>query len=86
VTTNITDTHRDAFDALTSGRFDNFALFSCFANGEPAVAIVAVNHEGESSRSRRSSCRSRQEWRSPITTISRRPERSPALPAAAFHW
>jgi hypothetical protein len=27
---------------LTSGEHDNFALFSCFLDGEPAVAIVAV--------------------------------------------
>jgi hypothetical protein len=46
VSTNITRTHRDAFEALTSGRYDNFALFSCFANGEPAVAIVTVNEDG----------------------------------------
>ena len=45
--TNITAEHRDAFEALTSGRFSNFALFSCFVNGEPASAIVAVNRDGE---------------------------------------
>ena len=47
MTTNITKEHRDAFEALTSGRFDNFALFSCFIAGEPAAAIVAVNRDGE---------------------------------------
>jgi hypothetical protein len=31
-----------AFEALTSGEHDNFALFSCFLDGEHAVAIVAV--------------------------------------------
>ncbi|QIE48230.1 hypothetical protein G5B38_21765 (plasmid) [Pseudohalocynthiibacter aestuariivivens] len=31
-----------AFEALTSGEHDNFALFSCFLDGEPAVAIVVV--------------------------------------------
>ena len=41
--TNITDEHRSAFNALTSGEYTNFALFSCFANGEPTSAIVAVN-------------------------------------------
>lgn len=41
--TNITKEHRDSFNALTSGNFANFALFSCFVNGEPASAIVAVN-------------------------------------------
>ena len=43
--TNITAEHRAAFEALTSGRFGNFALFSCFLDGEPAVSIVAVNPE-----------------------------------------
>ena len=43
MTTNITDAHREAFDALRDRSFDNFALFSCFANGQPAAAIVAVN-------------------------------------------
>ena len=41
-TTNITDEHRHAFQALTSGDYDNFALFSCTANGHPAAAIAAV--------------------------------------------
>jgi hypothetical protein len=45
--TNITDPHREAFEALTSGEHDNFALFSCFVGGEPASAIVAVNRDGE---------------------------------------
>ena len=27
---------------LISGEHDNFALFSCFLDGEPAVAIVAA--------------------------------------------
>ena len=45
--TNITDEHRAAFEALISGRFENFALFSCFVGGEPAAAIVAVNRDGE---------------------------------------
>ena len=43
MSTNITDQHREAFEALTSGEHDNFALFSCFVGGEPASAIVAVN-------------------------------------------
>ena len=46
MSTNITLQHQDAFDALTSGRFGNFALFSCFVDGRPACAIVAVNHVG----------------------------------------
>ena len=45
--TNINAEHRAAFEALTSGRFDNFALFSCFVGGEPAAAIVAVNRDGD---------------------------------------
>jgi|CZKX01.1.fsa_nt_gi hypothetical protein len=46
MTTNITQAHRDAFHALVSGDFVNFALFSCFVNDEPAAAIVAVNSDG----------------------------------------
>ena len=45
--TNITPEHRSAFEALTSGRYTNFALFSCFVNGEPAAAITAINEDGE---------------------------------------
>jgi len=47
MTTNITADHRAAFEALTSGDYANFALFSCFVNGEPAAAIVAVNQDGD---------------------------------------
>jgi hypothetical protein len=46
MTTNITAQHRAAFEALISGDYRNFALFSCFVNGEPAAAIVAVNRDG----------------------------------------
>lgn len=45
--TNITADHRQVFDALASGRFNNFALVSCFVNGEPAAAIAAVNRNGD---------------------------------------
>lgn len=45
-TTNITPEHQDAFNALISGAFSNVALFSCFVDGEPASAIVAVNRDG----------------------------------------
>ena len=45
--TNITAEHRAAFEALSSGGLDNFALFSCFVNGEPVAAIVSVNRDGE---------------------------------------
>lgn len=44
--TNILAEHRDAFEALTSGEFSNFALFSCFVNGAPASAIISVNRDG----------------------------------------
>ena len=43
--TNISPEHRDSFKALTSGDYANFALFSCFVNGEPASAIVSVNKQ-----------------------------------------
>ena len=42
MTTNITQDHRRAFEALTSGEADNFSLFSCFISGQPAAAIAAV--------------------------------------------
>ena len=45
--TNISQEHRNSFNALTSGDYANFALFSCFVNGEPASAIVSVNKQGE---------------------------------------
>ena len=47
MTTNITDAHRDAFNALTSGSYENFTLFSCFVDGAPAAAIAAVNRDGD---------------------------------------
>ena len=47
MTTNITADHCAAFEALASGDYANFALFSCFVNGEPAAAIVAVNRDGD---------------------------------------
>lgn len=42
MSTNIRPDHVSAYQALTSGEHKNFALFSCFLNGEPAAAIVAV--------------------------------------------
>ncbi len=45
--TNITSHHIETFNALISGEFANFALFSCFVDGTPAAAIVAVNFDGE---------------------------------------
>ena len=41
--TNITAEHRRAFKALTSGAYDNFALFSCYIDGSPGAAIVAID-------------------------------------------
>ena len=43
--TNITEDHRRALEALTSGRFDNLCLVSCFVDGAatPAIAAVTVN-------------------------------------------
>ena len=43
--TNIIEEHRRAFEALTSGRHENFSLFSCFVGGTPAAAIVAVTRK-----------------------------------------
>ena len=42
--TNITEEHRTAFEALTNGEPDNFALFSCFLNGEPAAIVAVTAH------------------------------------------
>jgi hypothetical protein len=42
VTTNIAGSHIEAFQAI--GNAKNIALFSCFVNGEPASAIVAINY------------------------------------------
>lgn len=49
MSTNIRPEHISAFEALTSGEHDNFALFSCFLNGAPAVAIVVVTPPEEES-------------------------------------
>ena len=43
MSTNITSEHRRAFQALTSGDYDHFVLFSCFIDGSPGAAIAAVN-------------------------------------------
>jgi hypothetical protein len=48
--TNITAEHKRHFKALMSGEYNNFALFSCFVNGEPSVAIVVIEGEGEESK------------------------------------
>jgi hypothetical protein len=48
MSTNITPEIKANFHALASGKYNNFALFSCFVNGEPAVAIVVYDQQGES--------------------------------------
>jgi hypothetical protein len=48
MSTNITDRHREAFEAITSGQYGNFALFSCFVNGTPAAAVVSITKDGDS--------------------------------------
>lgn len=45
--TNITFEHRAAFNALLSGQYANFALLSCFVNGQPAAAIVTLAPDDE---------------------------------------
>jgi Protein of unknown function (DUF2958) len=47
MTTNITATHRKVFEAMRDSSYTNFALFSCFVNGESAAAIVTINRVGE---------------------------------------
>lgn len=40
--TNITEKSRTLFNALQSGKYNSFALFSCFFDGEPTSVIVNV--------------------------------------------
>ena len=40
--TNITDERKRVFEALKSGEYGNFAPFSCFVDGGPAVDITTV--------------------------------------------
>ena len=42
-TTHITGEHRRALEALTSGAYPSFCLFSSEANGHPAAAIATVS-------------------------------------------
>lgn len=39
MSTDITEEHRRAFEALTGGEAGSFCLFSCFVSGEPAAAV-----------------------------------------------
>ena len=41
-TTNVTTEHRRAFEALRDPTVGNLALLSCFIDGTPTAAIVAV--------------------------------------------
>lgn len=43
--TNIEPYMQEAFEAIASGEYTNFALFSCSLGGKPTAAIVAI-HEG----------------------------------------
>lgn len=45
VETNITEEMKLCFQALVSGKYGNFALFSCFVDGEPSAAVVQVTEE-----------------------------------------
>jgi hypothetical protein len=49
VTTHITEGHRITMDRLdvALGIPGKVALFSCFFDGKPAVALVLVNRDGE---------------------------------------
>ena len=47
--TNITPEDQELFNALVSGNYNNFALFSCFCNGKPAVAIVCITEDDSDS-------------------------------------
>lgn len=49
MSTNITPEHISTFEALKSGKYQNFALFSCFVDGAPAAAIVAVTAPSDES-------------------------------------
>jgi len=44
---NITPGHVRAFQAITSGALGEITLSSCSINGEPGVAIIALQHVGE---------------------------------------
>jgi hypothetical protein len=47
MTSNITPGHVRAFQALTTGSFGEITLSSCTINGDPGVAIIALQHVGE---------------------------------------
>jgi hypothetical protein len=45
--TNITQEMIDAFTAVTSNKYNNLALYSCFLDGDPTSAVVAVEKSGD---------------------------------------
>jgi hypothetical protein len=60
MTTNITADHRAAFEALTSGDYANFALFSCFVMANRQAPSSPSTGTATSMRSRRCSSASRR--------------------------
>jgi hypothetical protein len=44
---HITPGHVRAFQMLRSPLYENITMWSCFINGEPGVAIVALDEAGE---------------------------------------
>jgi len=44
--TNITPKMKADFTAVTDGSYNNIALFSCFLDGKPTAAIVAITNDG----------------------------------------
>ena len=74
--TNITEEHRNAFEPLTSGHYDNFALFSCFLNDQPVAIVAATAHQpddkdGETEfHIRPLSSQSSTGWCSPTATVA----------------
>ena len=45
MTTNITEEHHRAFEALTRGEASNLYLFSCFLSSRPAAVTVSPPSE-----------------------------------------
>lgn len=47
MSTNITAAHRAAFAALRDPAVGNLALFSCFVDGVPSAAVVAIAEDAD---------------------------------------
>ena len=45
--THIAPKHRRAFQALMSGEYENFTLFGCTVDDEPAAAVMAATGDGD---------------------------------------